>query len=131
MRHMLLATVLALALPAGAQTRAQEKHIKAIVAKAHALQLDKCEINDGTKGWLHPNDEPVGTLPLYRCFAHGYRALATFTQSADESDAREIVEYCTFSDVSKTCETVPANRPQRRTADLAQFGATEHPIDKR
>jgi hypothetical protein len=125
MRHLLLATALALALPAIAQTKAQEKHVQSIVAKAGALTVDNCEINDGTKGWLYPNDEPVGKLPVYRCFAHGYRAIATFTQSAEGSGSREIVEYCTFTEVSKSCETVTANRPKHRSADLAQFGVKE------
>lgn len=126
MRHILLAAAIALALPASAQTKAQEKHLKAVVAKAHALELDKCEINDGTKGWLYPNDEPVGKLPLYRCFAHAGHAYATFTQSPDGSDPREFVEYCAVANMSKVCETVVGDRPRHRIADLVKFGLKGH-----
>jgi hypothetical protein len=123
------AIALALALPANAQTKAEEKHFKAVVAKAAALPLDKCEINDGKKGWLYPNGDPIGSLPLYRCTANTPFFSATFTQSPDGADPREFVEYCKFSETSKMCETVPGDRPARRTSDLTKFGIKERKME--
>jgi hypothetical protein len=131
MKRILWAAIaLALTLPTYAQTKAEEKHFKAVVSKAAALPLDKCEINDGKKGWLYPNGDPIGNLPLYRCIANTMTVSATFTQSPYGADPREIVEYCKFSEVSKICETVPGDRPAHRNADLAKFGIRERKMDE-
>jgi hypothetical protein len=118
---------LAAALPANAQmTKAEEKKVKEISAKAGALKIEKCELNDGKKGWIMPNRDPIGDLAVYRCTAEDSfgEATAIYTQIPDGSVTKEVVEFCTFSDYHTKCESVPADRPARRTGDLAKYGVT-------
>jgi hypothetical protein len=118
---------LAVVLTANAQTKTEEKKIKEVATKAAALPIEKCELNDGKKDWHHPNRDPIGDLPIYRCTAGDLLAQtsATFTQIADGSVRKEEVELCTFSDFLVKCLIVPADRPARRTADLAKYGVKE------
>jgi hypothetical protein len=131
-RLFLPAMFLALVLPANAQTPKEEKHFKAVAAKAGALTMRKCELNDGKKGWTFPNREPIGALPVYRCEAQDVfgEKFATFTQVPDGSTQHEFVELCTSAGMSTKCETVPANRPARRTGDLAKHGVKERKFEE-
>jgi hypothetical protein len=133
MKRLFVAAIsLTVILPTYAQD-GDGKHWKKIVAKAEALPLKKCEVNDGMKGWRYPNDEPIGSLPLYRCTHEGKSATATFTQSPDGAEPRELVVYCMLVGraLSKTkCEAVPGERPAHRTADLAKFGIKEHMMEE-
>jgi hypothetical protein len=129
----LTAMCLAAALPVMGQTPQQEKHFKAVAAKAEALKMRKCELNDGKKGWTFPNRDPIGSLPVYRCEAQDIfgEKFATFTQVPDGSTPQEFVEFCTSAGMSTKCETVTADRPARRTADLAKHRVKERQFEAR
>ncbi|TFW30123.1 hypothetical protein E4O92_17470 [Massilia horti] len=112
-------------------TKAEEKRIKTIAAKAQALSVDNCELNDGKKGWIQPNKASIGNLPVYRCTADSEfdGTMAIFTQIPDGSVQKEVVEFCTLSDYYVKCEAVPADRPARRAADLARYGIKERQFE--
>jgi hypothetical protein len=134
MKSIILAAItMAVVITANAQTKAEEKKIKEVTAKAAALPIERCELNGEKKGWLKPNRDPIGNLPVYRCVAEGMigaaTATATFTQIPDGSETTEAVELCTFSDFLVKCEVVPAERPARRTADLAKYSVKERQFE--
>jgi hypothetical protein len=132
-RLFLTALAFAAAQPANAaENYADKKDRDAILAMAKALPIRKCELNDGTKDWYFVVGVPVGSLPVYRCTAEGKAASATFTQSPDAAESKEFVELCTFSGSMKKqkCQIAPADRPARRTADLAIYGVTERQFEE-
>jgi hypothetical protein len=112
-------------------TKEEVRLINKVMRQASALTIDKCELNDGKKGWLRPNRDPVGDLPIYRCTAEDNfdGKSATFTQIPDGSVTKEAVEFCTFSDYYVKCESVPVDRPAGRTEDLAKFGIKERQFE--
>jgi hypothetical protein len=58
------AMCLAVTLTAHASYYADQKHWKAIIAKAEALPTRKYEMNDGTKEWKCVGSFPVRDLPV-------------------------------------------------------------------
>lgn len=100
--------------------------VPAIMKKAAAIPIQKCELNDGNKGWTEPDLKPI-RLAVYRCFAQDDFSSAVFTQIPDGSKEfpKEFVDYCEFSNQVRRCELVPIDRPATRTSDLKRFKIVE------
>jgi hypothetical protein len=95
-RLFFAAMCLAMALTAHAPYYADQKHWKAIIAKAEALPMRKYEINDGTKEWKFVGSFPVRNFPVYRCTAEGKSATATFINLPTAQNKESSSSYALF-----------------------------------
>lgn len=132
MKWLICTLIIVVVVPAAsAQTKEEAKLIKKVLKEATALGVDRCTLNDGSEAWLMPNKESLGKLPVYRCTADDRfdNKSVSYTQIPDGAIKGEIVEFCKYTERTATCETVGADRPARRTADLAKYGVMEHQFE--